>query len=156
VVAAGSSSKFICQFDSTRGSTPPLTVIDATEEEIVRAEPDLRELFRGDERVARVLPVPGLPHLCHGGRRGWRRGYFSTPAPLCKSTGLTARSALAPSTPVGDIARQGSRWLRWGLLEAAARANGHGSPGPPASIVSPDSEARSSPRSSRLAPTDWA
>jgi transposase len=105
-----------------------LRLVDAVDQEITRAERELRDLFDGDNRVARLLPIPGVGFLTAATvvAEVWDVGRFSGPDRLCSWAGLTPlERSSAENTRRGHISKQGSRWLRWILVEAAARANRH-------------------------------
>ncbi len=105
-----------------------LRIVDAVDEEITRAERELRDLFGGDDRVARLLPIPGVGFLTAATvvAEVWDVGRFSGPDRLCSWAGLTPlERSSAEHTRRGHISKQGSRWLRWILVEAAVRAHGH-------------------------------
>jgi Transposase IS116/IS110/IS902 family len=102
-----------------------LRLVEAVDQEITRAERELRYLFHGDNRVVRLLPIPGIgfPHRRHCGGRGVGRGSLQRPDWLCCWAGLTPlERSSAEHTRRRHISKQGSRWLRWVLVEAASRA----------------------------------
>ncbi len=102
-----------------------LRLIDAAAAEVVTIDGELKAAFAGDERVRRLLPIPGIGVttarlvLAEIGEIG----RFRSPDPLCSWAGLTPleRSSDEHSRR-GHISKQGSRWLRWVMVEAATGA----------------------------------
>jgi transposase len=101
-----------------------LRLIDALTEEVAEAERQLRQLFRGDERVKRLMAIPGVGFITAVVvvTEVWDITRFASPDRLCSWAGLTpSEHSSAEHTRRGHISKQGSRWLRWVLVEAAAR-----------------------------------
>jgi transposase len=102
-----------------------LRLIDAITVEVAHADADLRACLAGDHRVRRLLPIPGVGLVTAATvvAEVWDIGRFPSPERLCSWAGLTPgeRTSDAP-TRRGHITKQGSRWLRWMLVEAATTA----------------------------------
>ena len=102
-----------------------LRLIDAITVEVGRADADLRASFAGDGRVRRLLPIPGVGLVTAATvvAEVWDIQRFSSPARLCSWAGLTPGERTSDAhTRRGHITKQGSRWLRWTLVEAATTA----------------------------------
>jgi len=101
-----------------------LRLIDALTDEVAEAERQLRQLFRGDERVRRLMAIPGVGFITAVVvvTEVWDITRFASPDRLCSWAGLTpSEHSSAEHTRRGHISKQGSGWLRWVLVEAAAR-----------------------------------
>lgn len=101
-----------------------LRLIDALAGEIAAAEQEIAERFRGDARLARLLPIPGIGALIGATivSEVWDVSRFGSAPQLCSWAGLTpTEHSSAGHTRRGHISKQGSRWLRWVMVEAAAR-----------------------------------
>lgn len=101
-----------------------LRLIDAVSEEVVQAERELRALFRGDDRIKRLTAIPGVGLITAATvvTEVWDITRFPSADRLCSWTGLTpSEHSSGEHTRRGHISKQGSRWLRWVLVEAAAR-----------------------------------
>lgn len=101
-----------------------LRLIDAVSEEVVRAERELRALFRGDDRIKRLTAIPGVGLITAATvvTEVWDITRFPSADRLCSWAGLTpSEHSSGEHTRRGHISKQGSRWLRWVLVEAAAR-----------------------------------
>ncbi len=101
-----------------------LRLIDALTDEVAEAERQLRQLFRGDERIRRLMAIPGVGFITAVVvvTEVWDITRFASPDRLCSWAGLTpSEHSSAEHTRRGHISKQGSRWLRWVLVEAAAR-----------------------------------
>ncbi len=99
-------------------------LIDALEVEIERAESEIRERFRGDPRIARLDAIPGIGFtiaatvLAEVGDPT----RFGSPDALCSWAGLTPTERSSDEhVRRGHISKQGSRWLRWVMVESATR-----------------------------------
>ena len=102
-----------------------LRLIDAITVEVGRADADLRASFAGDDRVRRLLPIPGVGLVTAATvvAEVWDVQRFPSPEQLCSWAGLTPGERTSDAhTRRGHITKQGSRWLRWMLVEAAATA----------------------------------
>ena len=101
-----------------------LRLIDAVSDEISEAERELRGLFRGDDRITRLTAIPGVGLITAATvvTEVWDVTRFPSADRLCSWAGLTpSEHSSAEHTRWGHISKQGSRWLRWVLVEAAAR-----------------------------------
>jgi transposase len=102
-----------------------LRLIDAITVEVGRADTDLRTAFAGDHRVRRLLPIPGVGLVTAATvvAEVWEIDRFPAPERLCSWAGLTPGERTSDAhTRRGHITKQGSRWLRWMLVEAATTA----------------------------------
>ena len=102
-----------------------LRLIDAITIEITHADADLRASFAGDHRVRRLLPIPGIGLVTAATvvAEVWDIQRFPSPERLCSWAGLTPGERTSDAhTRRGHITKQGSRWLRWILVEAATTA----------------------------------
>ena len=100
-----------------------LRLIRGIEREIELVDEELHRRYKGDARVQRLTPIPGIGFFTavavvvevgdiHR---------FASAAQLCSWAGLTPRErSSAEHIRRGHISKQGSRWLRWLLVEAAA------------------------------------
>ena len=102
-----------------------LRLIDAITVEVGRADADLRASFADDGRVRRLLPIPGIGLVTAATvvAEVWDIQRFPSPQRLCSWAGLTPGERTSDAhTRRGHITKQGSRWLRWILVEAATTA----------------------------------
>jgi transposase len=102
-----------------------LRLIDAITVEVAHADADLRASFVGDHRVRRLLPIPGVGLVTAATvvAEVWDIQRFPSPERLCSWAGLTPGERTSDAhTRRGHITKQGSRWLRWVLVEAATTA----------------------------------
>jgi transposase len=102
-----------------------LRLIDAITVEVAHADADLRACFAGDHRVRRLLPIPGVGLVTAATvvAEVWDIQRFPSPERLCSWAGLTPGERSSDTqTRRGHITKQGSRWLRWMLVEAATTA----------------------------------
>lgn len=101
-----------------------LRLIDLLSPEVAAAEHKLAELFEGDPRIARLTPIPGIGFTTAAVivAEVWDVSRFPSPEHRCSWTGLTpTERSSAEHTRRGHISNQGSRWLRWAMLESASR-----------------------------------
>ncbi len=105
-----------------------LRLIDAITTEVSALDTEMRQAFSGDERIRRLLPIPGIGFttaavvLAEVGDAT----RFSSADQLCSWAGLTPTERSSDEhTRRGHISKQGSRWLRWVLVEAASRPVHH-------------------------------
>ncbi len=101
-----------------------LRLIDLVSPELATADRELRELFRGDPRIRRLLPIPGIGFTTAAlvVAEVWDVSRFPSPERLCSWSGLTpTEHSSAEHTRRGHISKQGSRWLRWAMVESASR-----------------------------------
>lgn len=102
-----------------------LRLIDAAAAEVAKADREIRAAFAGEARIARLLPIPGIGFtsaavvLAEVGELG----RFRCAEELCSWAGLTPTERSSDEhTRRGHISKQGSRWLRWVMVEAATSA----------------------------------
>ena len=108
---------------SQRRMEANLRLIDAVAGEVESADRELRGLFSaGDPRLRRLLAIPGVGFitavtvLVEVGEIG----RFPDADRLCSWAGLTpTERSSAEHVRRGHISKQGSRWLRWVMVEAA-------------------------------------
>lgn len=105
-----------------------LSLIDALDGEIDALEADLRRLGTKDPYVPLLMTLPGI---------GWILAYtiacelgdidrFSSPKKLCGYTGLCPRVYQSGGADHrGSLTKNGPRYLRWALIEAATTAARH-------------------------------
>jgi transposase len=102
-----------------------LRLIDDLGREIEAAGVEIARTFRGDPRLDRLLPIPGIGRLI-GTTIIAEVGdvtRFPSASHLCSWAGLTpTERSSADHTRRGHISKQGSRWLRWVMVEAATHA----------------------------------
>jgi transposase len=82
-----------------------------------------RERFGHDERVRRLLPIPGIGLFTAATLVGeiWDVKRFPSARRLAAWAGLTpGEHSSGEHRHLGHISKQGSRWVRWVLVEAAA------------------------------------
>src|SRR6266542_1839040 len=91
-----------------------LRLIDLLSPEVAAADRELRTLFRTDPRIGKLLPIPGIGFTTAAVvvAEVWDVARFPSPDRLC---------SWAELTPRGHISKQGSRWLRWAMVESASR-----------------------------------
>ena len=102
-----------------------LRLIDTLSVEVDVAQREIAGRFRGDPRMQRLLPIPGIGPLGAATiiAEVWDVGRFATPQRLTSWAGLTpTERSSADHTRRGHISKQGSRWLRWICVEAATNA----------------------------------
>jgi transposase len=99
-----------------------LRVIDGLSEEVEIADIEVAKLLANDARVHRLLPIPGIGLTTAATivAEVWDAHRFGSADQLCAWAGLTPREhSSAEHTRRGHISKQGSRWLRWVMVEAA-------------------------------------
>jgi transposase len=104
-----------------------LRLIDEIGREILAADRELQALFRGDDRVRRLMPIPGIGFLTAVTiiAEVGDAARFGSADRLASWAGLTpTEHSSADHTRRGHITKQGSRWLRWTMVEAATKV-GH-------------------------------
>jgi transposase len=102
-----------------------LRLIDEFSLEIVIAEREIYESVREDQRVKRLLPIPGIGPIIAATILAeiGDVNRFSSAHKLCAWAGLTPKEhSSADNVRRGHISKQGSRWLRWVMVEAAVHA----------------------------------
>ena len=109
-------------------TTAALALIDTLDEQILECETELRDLGATHPYVELLQTVPGI---------GWVLGYtiaseigditrFDTPKKLVGFSGLAPRVYQSGNTDRrGALAKNGPKYLRWALIEAAVHANRH-------------------------------
>ncbi|MHB8959097.1 MAG: IS110 family RNA-guided transposase [Candidatus Limnocylindrales bacterium] len=100
-----------------------LRLIDTLGAEIADADREISRMFRHDPRVERLLPIPGVGLLTAATvvAEVWDVGRFPSADRLCSWAGLTpTERSSADHTRRGHISKQGSRWLRWIMVEAVS------------------------------------
>lgn len=101
-----------------------LRLIDDLGREIVEADREIQRLYRGDDRFSRLTPIPGIGLLTAAAivAEVGDITRFPSPERLTSWAGLTpTERSSADHTRRGHISKQGSRWLRWAMVEAATR-----------------------------------
>lgn len=101
-----------------------LRLIDLLAPELAQAERELRELFRADPRIPRLTPIPGIGFTTAAliVAEVWDVSRFPSAQHLCSWAGLTpTERSSADHTRRSHISKQGSRWLRWAMVESASR-----------------------------------
>lgn len=99
-----------------------LRVIDGLDGEIREVSQAMRQRFADDERVRRLLPIPGIGLFTAATVVGeiWDVRRFPCPRRLASWAGLTPKEhSSGDHHHLGHISKQGSRWVRWVLVEAA-------------------------------------
>ena len=102
-----------------------LRLIDGLEREVAAAGVEIARTFRGDPRIERLLPIPGIGPLTAATILAeiGDASRFPDPEHLCSWAGLTpTERSSAEHTRRGHISKQGSRWLRWVMVESATHA----------------------------------
>ena len=103
-----------------------LRLIEELDEEIDLADQQIHKQFAGDPRVRRPQPLPGIG-LLTGAIVVAEVGEiqrFPSARHFCSWSGLTpTEHSSAEHIRRGHISKQGSRWLRWVLVESACQAN---------------------------------
>jgi len=101
-----------------------LRLLDTVAVEVAQADREIQERFRSDPRMGRLLPIPGIGPTIAATvlTEIGTHSRFDSPDRLCSWAGLTPREhSSAEQTRRGHISKQGSRWLRWVMVEAAIR-----------------------------------
>jgi transposase len=102
-----------------------LRLIDAAAAEVAILDRDLRAAFQGDARIRQLLPIPGIGLItaCVVLAEVGEVSRFRSPDELCSWAGLTPTERSSDEhSRRGHISKQGSRWLRWVMVEAASTA----------------------------------
>lgn len=103
-----------------------LRLIEEIDEEVDLADGQIHKQFARDPGVRRLQPLPGIG-IITGAIVVAEVGdidRFPSARHLCSWCGLTpTEHSSAEHTRRGHISKQGSRWLRWVLVEAACQAN---------------------------------
>jgi len=107
--------------------TSYLRVIDAVSDEVASLDVEMRAFFRGHPALPRLVRIPGVGFLTAATviAEVWDVNRFRRADQLCSWAGLTpTERSSAEHTRRGHISKQGSRWLRWMLVEAATNHSG--------------------------------
>ena len=99
-------------------------MIDDLVREIVAADREIVAAFKGDDRVRRLLPIPGIGILTDATivAEVWDVSRFPSADHLASWAGLTpTERSSADHVRHGHISKQGSRWLRRAMVEAATK-----------------------------------
>jgi transposase len=102
-----------------------MRLVDDLTVEIEIADTEILTLFETDRRTKRLLPIPGIGPITAAVilAEVWDVSRFPSPEHLCSWAGLTpTERSSADHTRRGHISKQGSRWLRWVLVEASSSA----------------------------------
>lgn len=102
-----------------------LDIIEYIEVKILEAERKIRETFRKDEICRLLESIPGIGELSAVLIRYEIDDIdrFVSPAKLCSYAGLVPSTySSGGRTYQGRITKQGNRWLRWTMIEAAQSA----------------------------------
>src|SRR5712691_11656842 len=102
-----------------------LRLTDAITAEVISVDKELRATFAGDERIRRLMAIPGIGFLTAAVvlAEVGDTTRFSSADQLCSWAGLTPTERSSDEhTRRGHISKQGSRWLRWIMVEAAVSA----------------------------------
>lgn len=100
-----------------------LRLIDSLAHEVKVADQMLKQRFGRDTRAQRLLPIPGIGLFTAATvvAEVWDVSRFPSARRLGSWAGLTPREhSSGDHTRRGHISKQGSRWLRWVLVEATA------------------------------------
>jgi Transposase IS116/IS110/IS902 family len=101
-----------------------LRLVDDLAREIIAADREIVAAFRGDDRVRRLLPIPGIGILTAATiiAEVGDVARFPSADHLASWAGLTpTEGSSADHLQRGHISKQGSRWLRWAMVEAATK-----------------------------------
>ena len=101
-----------------------LRMIDAISAEVEVADREIRSIFRADPRLARLTAIPRVGAVTAAVviAEVWDVHRFPSADRLCSWAGLTPSERSSDAhTRRGHISKQGSRWLRWVMVEVAAR-----------------------------------
>jgi transposase len=102
-----------------------LRLIDEISLEVVLAEREIEASIKQDVRVQRLLPIPGIGLISAATILSeiGDIARFPSADKLCAWAGLTpSEHSSADNVRRGHISKQGSRWLRWIMVEAAVHA----------------------------------
>jgi transposase len=104
-----------------------LRLIDELGREIAAADREIHELYRGDDRIRRLVPIPGIGFLAAATivAEIGDVSRFGSPEQLTSWAGLTpTERSSADHTRRGHITKQGNHLVRWAAIEAVARYHG--------------------------------
>jgi transposase len=101
-----------------------LRLVDDLAREIIAADREIVAALRDDDRVRRLLPIPGIGILTAATiiAEVGDATRFPSADRLASWAGLTpTERSSADHVRRGHISKQGSRWLRWAMVEAATK-----------------------------------
>jgi transposase len=101
-----------------------LRMIDSLSTEVAVADREIRSLLRDDPRLVRLTSIPrvGVVTAAVVIAEVWDVDRFPSADRLCSWAGLTPSERSSDAhTRRGHVSKQGSRWLRWVMVEVAAR-----------------------------------
>ncbi len=101
-----------------------LRLVDDLAREIIAADREIVAAFRDDDRVRRLVPIPGIGILTAATiiAEVGDVARFPSADRLASWAGLTpTERSSADHVRRGHISKQGSRWLRWAMVEAATK-----------------------------------
>lgn len=105
-----------------------LRLMDAVTLEVIALDKELRLAFSGNERIRPLMAIPGIGFLTAAVVLAEVGDItrFACADQLCSWAGLTPTERSSDEhTRRGHISKQGSRWLRWVMVEAASRPVHH-------------------------------
>ena len=108
--------------------TTSLQLIDTISQEVKGLDQQIKLCFRDHPALPRLLPIPGIGMLAASTviAEVWDVTRFRRPEELCSWAGLTpTERSSAEHIRRGHISKQGSRWLRWMMVEAATNRCTH-------------------------------
>jgi transposase len=108
--------------------TANLRVIDLLTTEVRQLDRELVSFFKTDPRIRRLRAIPGIGFYTAAVvlAEVWDVHRFPRPELLCSWAGLTpTERSSAGHVRRGHISKQGSRLLRWALVEVATAAPRH-------------------------------
>lgn len=108
--------------------TADLRVIDLLTTELRHLDRELVSFFKADPRIGRLRAIPGIGFYTAAVvlAEVWDVHRFTRPELLCCWAGLTpTERSSADHVRRGHISKQGSRLLRWALVEVATAATRH-------------------------------
>jgi len=104
-----------------------LRLIDALTVEVESVDREMRVVFGQHSALPRLMRIPGIGFVGAATviAEVWDVSRFRRADQLCSWAGLTpTERSSAEHTRRGHISKQGSRWLRWILVEAATNHTG--------------------------------
>lgn len=102
-----------------------LDLLEETERKIRMAEKEIRAIFRDDKICSLLKSIPGIGHILAVTIRYEIDDIerFMTAGKLCSYAGLVPSTYSSGNrTYQGKITKQGNKWLRWAMVEAAQKA----------------------------------
>lgn len=104
-----------------------LRLIDTLTAEVESVDKQMRVVFRDHPALPRLMRIPGIGFVGAATviAEVWDVSRFRGADQLCSWAGLTpTERSSAEHTRRGHITKQGSRWLRWIMVEAATNHTG--------------------------------